>query len=802
MSKNKKRSALLMASCCLATMAMASQADTLRNYNIEEVVVVASPKETSQLKQQPISATLFGREELKELNIQTVKGLSAFAPNFFMPEYGSRITSAIYIRGIGSRMNTPAVGLYVDNVPYTDKSAYDFSFLDVERVDVMRGPQGTLYGRNTMGGLVRVFTADPLQHEGTDVNVGGSTRNGGHHVKAVTYLHPSDHLAFSLGGFYEGNHGFFRNTTTGEHADGLHAGGGKLKGAWKPQQNLRFDLSASYEYSDEGACPYFYLGEWQTEKDSKNFLATAPVLGQNRPSNYRRELLNTSLGVEWKAPKFTLSSITAWQHLNDRLFMDQDFIDADIFSLTQQQRIHALTEEISLKSNGKSNWQWTSGAYFMYQDTHTECPVNFYADGMTFLNNQFAAVLPQRPPMSLMFTSEELPFVADLSTPSLNAALFHQSTLKLGAGLSATVGLRLDYDYRELHLKSGLAHDVNYHFAMPAFGIQTAMTASPVLNGHLYEDSWQLLPKFALQYDHQSGRGNVYVAVSKGYRSGGYNIQAYSDLAQTMLRRDMMTSLRDYCVNTINAMPMPDAQKQGAIAGMTSVLDPNIPATPQVSELSYKPEQSWNYEIGGHLQFMNRRLHVDYTLFYMQTKDQQLARFSESGMGRVMVNAGESESYGAEVAVRSSWLDGRLNIAANYGYTHAELSKHNLGTSHGEVIDYSGNRVPFAPEHTLGADVGFRQPVNNRVLKALSVGTHLQGAGKIYWDEANSFSQPFYATLGARLGAEFAGDVEVELWGRNLTGAKYHTFSFESMNRRFAQMGGPRHFGVDLRWHF
>ena len=84
--------------------------DSSRVIDIEEAVVVASPKETSNLRRQPMSVSLFGKTDLKLRDVNAIKGLSVAAPNFFMPDYGSRITSAVYIRGIGSRMNTPAVG--------------------------------------------------------------------------------------------------------------------------------------------------------------------------------------------------------------------------------------------------------------------------------------------------------------------------------------------------------------------------------------------------------------------------------------------------------------------------------------------------------------------------------------------------------------------------------------------------------------------------------------------------------------------------------------------------------------------
>ena len=157
--------------------ALAEDLDTLKVVDVEEILVIAAPKENRKLRELPTAVTLLSQQDMQNAQVNSIKNLTSVVPNMFIPDYGSRLTSAVYIRGIGSRINTPSVGLYVDNIPYIDKSAFDFSYADVERIDVLRGPQGTLYGRNAMGGLIKVHTKSPFSYQGTDFRMGAGTYN-------------------------------------------------------------------------------------------------------------------------------------------------------------------------------------------------------------------------------------------------------------------------------------------------------------------------------------------------------------------------------------------------------------------------------------------------------------------------------------------------------------------------------------------------------------------------------------------------------------------------------------------------
>ena len=174
--------------CLLATgNVLAEEADTLKVVDVEEITVIAAPKENRKLREQPAAVTLLSQQDMQNAQVNSIKNLTSVVPNMFIPDYGSRLTSAVYIRGIGSRINTPSVGLYVDNIPYIDKSAFDFSYADVERIDVLRGPQGTLYGRNAMGGLIKVHTKSPFSYQGTDFHVGAGTHNA--YNTSLTHYH-------------------------------------------------------------------------------------------------------------------------------------------------------------------------------------------------------------------------------------------------------------------------------------------------------------------------------------------------------------------------------------------------------------------------------------------------------------------------------------------------------------------------------------------------------------------------------------------------------------------------------------
>jgi outer membrane receptor for ferric coprogen and ferric-rhodotorulic acid len=225
--------------------------------------------------------------------------------------------------------------------------------------------------------------------------------------------------------------------------------------------------------------------------------------------------------------------------------------------------------------------------------------------------------------------------------------------------------------------------------------------------------------------------------------------------------------------------------------------------------IKFKPEESWNYEVGTHVNLFNNRIHADLNVFYMQIRNQQLSVFTEDyGYGRKMVNAGKSYSCGLEATLRGSAFDNRLQWGVSYGYTRAKFKDYvdsvKLGTLI-EPIDYSGNYVPFVPQHTLSANADYRFDIRNSVLRSVTVGANVSAQGKTYWNTENTYSQKMYAVMGAHVDADLS-PVTISVWSRNLTNTNYNIFAIDSSfggeTLYFAQRGNPFQVGVDVNLHF
>ncbi len=788
--------AVLMAGVSLAANAtavgdaivgtQATEPDTSRVVDLDEVVVVAQPKESATLRRQPLSSTVFTANSLERLNIRDLGQLSYHVPSFVVPSYGSRYTSSFYVRGIGSRSGDPAVGVYVDNVPLVNKSAYNRHFYQLDRIDILRGPQGTLYGINTEGGVVRIYTKNPMAYQGSDIRMGIGTGLYSN-IEAAHYHRPSDRFAFSSAVFYSGLGGFFNNTNLGKKADLTNEAGGRMRFMFKPTERFTADLTADYQYVNQNAFPY---GEYKADGTFANPSTTIM-------NGYKRQMVTAGLNLSYAAPRLLISSSTSYQYLKDLMQMDQDYLPADYMRLEQRQKMNAITQEVSLRSRNLSAWQHASGVFFSYQWLRTTAPV-YFGDAM---NSQIKAAMlgsmmnNNRIPQTVKdmltgstFADNYVP--GEFSTPALNFGLYHETNLKLTSRLTATIGLRYDYQRTEIDYDTYSQFLFSYQLSMHGQTVAKSSRFSSALLGSDHKGYSQLLPKLALMY-RLNGGNNIYATVSKGFRAGGYNLQMFADIFKTEQ-------------SALGSSLMQLAQGDYTLEHTEADYD-NVNRT-----ISYEPEVSWNYEAGAHLNLFQGRVQMDLAAFYMRITNQQLSILAGNyGYGRMMVNAGRSGSLGVELALRGKAFADRLSWAATYSFTRSTFRDYTDSIridGNYEAQSYRGKRVPFVPMHTFSAMADYRFDLSRcKTLRSVTFGANIAGNGNTYWDSENIYSQKLYAILGAHVALDF-GAVSVDLWGRNLTDTKYNTFlinsSADGTARSFAQRGNPIQAGIDVSLHF
>ena len=813
--------------------------DSLRTTDIEEIVVVSTPKENQRLRQQPVSSTSLSQDAMRERGIKGIKDFSATAPNLFIPDYGSHLTTAMYVRGVGSRIGTPAVALYIDGVPQVSAASYDFNFANVDRVDLLRGPQSTLYGRNSMGGVIRVFTKNPMQYQGTDITLdashaAGPSRTGhddgggiGRYRLNLTHYHRvSDRFAFTGHLFGDIDGGYFRNEArNNEHIDDGSDLGARMRFIIKPKQTLDFDLTLSHEWLNQGGYPYEYRGTVAQPTTPEPQTAIGHIAYNNR-SGYRRNLTNVGLTTTKRWPQVMLTSVTGYQHLHDRMKLDQDFTDTDLYTLIQRQNSNTFSEELLLKpidsrlNTSGFNYTWLVGANAIQQWTTADAPVTFYEDGLGWLNglingmaNKYMPTVPGNGyVMNFAFDNQihgtNLNFPGIYDTPATNIALFHQSTLNnlFGvAGLNLTAGLRADYENMNLNYRAWYGFHQTYalggRLTFPDGSVREGMTLVPEkhfdvndeLRGEFSNDYLQLLPKLTLQYclpeSSALQRSSIYASVSRGYRSGGFNIQMFNELLQNRMQTKILKNVTDVTLPIVRDQPSMPPQAKETVEQILTSMSEEKPLDVKAATW-YKPESSWNYEVGGHFNFFEARLQADVSAFLMETRNQQVSKMTAGGLGRITENSGKSRSAGLEASLHAMLTDD-LSLDAAYGFTHAKF--HN---------DEQRTFVPFVPRHTFSVGATQQWTLNAGAwLDTVSLHADYRGAGRIYWTEDNNAWQNFAGSLNARLSVT-KKDTELSLYAHNILSTRFQTFYFETMKRAFAQYTRPLELGLQLRLRF
>ena len=479
--------------------------DTTKTKQLEEVIVTANKREESIIKVNT-SITSLSSKKLEDTRTWGLSGLTALVPNYNYQELGVSFQQIQSIRGIQVFSENPAVSTYIDDVNNIDILANGFAFTDIERIEILRGPQGTLYGRNAMGGVVNIITKKPTNQtngfaETSFGNLGLQRYSTGIKTPII-----KDKLYFGLNGLYQTQDGFLKNNISGTSATDTNLNGKSVGGEKNLYGNMflkwlvnnRFHLTLNLKgQQDKSNNSGFMVSQFS---DTYAF-ANPDVINLSRIQSHERNILNTSLVAKYNADKFTITSISALQTISFG-FNDLDFpgiyhsyYDGKIGELLPPQKV--WSQELRINSHSDNKFQYTAGVYAFTQKGYEPTTNTAYE-----LSDAEAAAFGLPSGTYLINRNR-----------SNNSGLagFGEMSYQLTNKLKATVGLRYDYEKREATFNG-------FGDAMLFNGVVTEINPNITADGNYSAIS----PKFSVNYSVNE-LSNIYATYTRGFRAGGIN---------------------------------------------------------------------------------------------------------------------------------------------------------------------------------------------------------------------------------------------------------------------------------------
>ena len=724
---------------------------------LEEVVVTARKREESQLDA-PVTVNAFTEKDIESAGIESARDYIAFVPNMTLVEVQNVGNAFITVRGISQARNSePSVAVLVDGVLEPNPYEFDQELNDVRSIEVLKGPQGALYGRNAIGGAIIIQTAEPSnQFEGSaKVGVGNGTSEKAQ-VAVGGPIDSAGTLKFRAALNYYNTDGYLENTYLDRKADPYKDYSGRLRLLWRPSDQWTADLRFFGDHVETTA--FYYIIPRADEANPFSSFTTPPnandvssPIQTNNLGSDTRDVTDVALKLDYATGPGTFTSISDYNHTKEIDTGDAyDFrpLQSSIawncplcfvpfpgptpaqggpFDLSQSQFIDVTTysEELRFTSNKVGSFAWIAGAYYIHTD-------RFISTDNLFDRGQGVPRVYHDPivdPTNPYATNTNATFLAD-SQHNNAWAVFADATYDFTKQFQLDVALRYDEDQR------ANTTDTPEQF-LPAATLGTAHT------GEVRKETFDAVqPKFTLRYKPAENM-TLYGGWSRGFRSGGFNQTGVGAVA--------------------------------AAAGQLGVHD------------IFQAEIADTWELGFKSEFLDRRLSVNAALFHTDSTNGYFFYFDATTSTQNLGNL-DARYKGGELevtAVATSWLD----LYASYGYTDGEIT----AMEDPKVI---GNKPPLLTKDTVNAGFQIHAPLVSGVNGVIRL--DYQMIGRTWWDPYNVTSRDPVNLVDLRAGLE-GERWSLTAWSKNLTDKAYNA---EFSAGGFLWRAPPRRYGLDFIYKF
>jgi len=486
--------------------------DTVLNFQLEESatqlddVIVTAQKQEEDKQKVPVTVSAISSRQVQEYRLWNSRDITAIAPNLYSTNSGDNrnVTS---IRGITTTSYDPAVATYIDGVNQFGLDTYIAQLFDVERIEVLSGPQGTLYGRNAMAGVINIITKQPGNTTTGfgELNIG----NYGQQRYAIGFRTPlvKNKLYVGISGVYDRDNGFYTNLYNDTDFDKKHSFIGNYYLRYNANSQWAFTLNVKHnENRNNGAFP---LAGSTAEAFDNPF-----TVNQNAVTKLVDNIFNTSLVASYAGHNLNFTSQSAYQS-NQRYYtdpIDGDFSPFDIVTIInnygkQWNNVKVYTQEFKFSSPASSSsiLKWTAGTYMFYQDNPVKQATRFGEDAGFY-------GIPDTNFSTINTTKAK----------SSGIAFFGQATYTVAKKIDLTAGLRYDYEHKKQSVLGEYQHDPDPN---PIFETRPDTSATVTFRA--------FSPKVTAAY-HIADNITLYTSYSRGYRAGGLT-QLSSDPSQPPL---------------------------------------------------------------------------------------------------------------------------------------------------------------------------------------------------------------------------------------------------------------------------
>ena len=453
-------------------------------------VAVLAEKVPASVQSVPVSVTAVTGATIDDADVRSMKDAAVYAPNVFPNEFSVRHLSNPYFRGVGSSPNNPGVTTYLDGVPQLNANSSNIELVDLDQIEFVRGPQGALYGRNTVGGLINVTSRWPaLDTWRTTVDTEYGNYNFRDERFALSGPVVTNQLGLSLAGGYSARDGYTKNDVTGQFLDGREAFFGKLQLAWVPVETWEVRLILTGERDRDGD---YALGDLGFIRAHPQHVAHAG------DGHTQRDVIAPTLLVNHQGPVVDFAMITGleWWRTRDFTELAYDPMPFPVGTRNDGEKDFQFTEEVRFASAKDApvtlgddlKLKWLTGL-FVFTQSYRQNAVNNYAPGVLSTNILF--------PVSATAPLARL--------DDVGGGAYARGTLTVWDRLDLIAGLRGDYEDKSAQLTTSYS---------PA--IIPAMTTGP------HRDYAAISPQFGLNY-HVTPTKIIYGTISRGFKAGGFN---------------------------------------------------------------------------------------------------------------------------------------------------------------------------------------------------------------------------------------------------------------------------------------